>query len=47
MLIQTQSDVYKFNGKDTLYISKSMDDYAKRIAIIKETIQHLSLEEAA
>jgi len=47
LLIQTQSDVYKFNGKDTLYISKSMDDYAKRITIVKETIQHLSLDEAA
>jgi transcription-repair coupling factor (superfamily II helicase) len=47
MLIQTQSEAYKFNGKDTLYITKSMDDINRRISIIKETIQHLTLEDSA
>jgi transcription-repair coupling factor (superfamily II helicase) len=47
MLIQTQSDTYKFNGKDTLYIYKQMHECDDRIKIIENTLQQLAFEEAA
>jgi len=47
MLIQTQSDIYKFNGKDTLYIYKQMTECEDRIKMIESTLQQLTFEEAA
>ena len=46
MLIQTRNDVYKFNGKDTLYIYKEMTECDDRIKTIESTLQQLTLEEA-
>ena len=47
MMIQTQSDIYRFNGKDTLHIHKTMDDCQARVQTLHSTLQHLALEEAA
>ena len=47
LLIQKQSDMYKFNGKDTLYIYRQMDECEERIKIIEDTLQLLAFEEAA
>lgn len=47
MLIQTQSNIYKFNGKDALYITKNMNDCAERIKTLKDTLLQLAFEEAA
>ena len=46
-LIQTKSAMYKFNGKDTLHILKAESNHDERISTIKQTIQYLSLTEAA
>ncbi|MDH5570156.1 MAG: transcription-repair coupling factor [Gammaproteobacteria bacterium] len=47
MLIQTQSDKFRFNGKDTLNIIFQIDDCAKRITTIQSTLQELAFKEAA
>jgi len=47
MLIQTQADTYKFNGKDTLYIYKQMNECEDRIKMIESTLKQLTFEEAA
>ncbi len=47
LLIQNQSTVYKFNGKDTLYITQPMEDPTQRIEAVKTTLQQLAFKEAA
>jgi transcription-repair coupling factor (superfamily II helicase) len=47
MLIQTQPEHFRFNGKETLHIIKPMDDCNKRIATIQSALQQLAYEEAA
>lgn len=47
MLIQSESQTYKFNGKDTLYIHKIMEDREQRINTVQDTIQRLAFKEAA
>lgn len=46
-LIQTQSDIYQFNGTNTLRVASDMDDedYIKRISVIIETIKTLTVQE--
>ena len=47
-LIQSKPTDYKFNGTDTLHISKPMDeDNVVRASVITEVINALSLQEAA
>ena len=46
-LIQSKASLYKFNGKDTLHIMKTTSNPEERLATIKQTIQYLSLNEAA
>ena len=46
-LIQSKASLYKFNGKDTLHIMKTTSNPEERLATIKQTIQYLSLFEAA
>jgi transcription-repair coupling factor (superfamily II helicase) len=46
-LIQNKTSLYKFNGKDTLHIMKKTNNHEERFATIKQTIQYLSLSEAA
>ena len=47
LMIQNQSSLYKFNGKDTLYIMKETDSAEDRIAIVQATLSQLTQQEAA
>ena len=47
LMIQNQSSLYKFNGKDTLYIMKETDTAEDRIAIVQATLSQLTQQEAA
>ncbi|MDH5571466.1 MAG: transcription-repair coupling factor, partial [Gammaproteobacteria bacterium] len=47
MLIQTEPMVFKFNGKDTLNIYKSMESCSDRINTISSTLHELTFKEAA
>lgn len=46
-LIQSRPNDYKFNGTDTLHITKTMDDDFDRAGLIKEVIDSLSIKQAA
>ena len=47
MLIQTQPEHYRFNGKETLHIIKQLDDCKQRVETIQSALQQLAFEEAA
>ena len=47
MLLQTQPDEYRFNGKDTLNIIKESPTCDQRIEIIEHTLLQLAFKEAA
>ncbi|HEY9051919.1 MAG TPA: transcription-repair coupling factor [Gammaproteobacteria bacterium] len=46
-LIQSRSDIYKFNGKNILTITTSMNDCENRISVISNTLHQLAYNEAA
>ena len=46
-LIQNKPAMYKFNGRDTLHIAQTSNHHDERLNAIKNTIQYLSLNEAA
>ena len=47
LLIQKQPNIYKFNGKETLHITKVMDNCTDRIDTILSTLRELAFKEAA
>jgi len=47
LMIQTQSSLYKFNGKDTMHIIKDMEQPEDRILMIQKTLSQLTQQEAA
>ena len=46
-MIQTQTNLYKFNGKDTMHILCDMVDAEDRVKTIQQTLSKLTQQEAA
>lgn len=46
-LIQSQSSVFKFDGKDKLRISKSLEDNGERLNFVRDLLTYLLQQEAA
>ncbi len=46
-LIQSQHEVFKFNGTNTLIINKQTTECEQRVKIIRQTLESLMLQEAA
>ena len=47
LLLQSEPNTYRFNGKDTFHIIKDMENCEQRIKIIQDTLQQLAFKEAA